>query len=114
MSKTESDNRGRLQRSVRLLCDLQSSAEQFRKERICTMGENSRNLHHAWGKYGLRGVNKELNGKWRARIRVNYKAIAIGTFDTERDAAIAYAFASKMFHGEFGSLPGHKKHSEEE
>ena len=37
--ETDSANAGRLQRSVRLLCDLQSSAEQFRKERICTMVE---------------------------------------------------------------------------
>ena len=79
--------------------------------RVCTLGENSRNLHRAWGKYGLRGVRQELNGKWRARIRHNYKLFDVGTFDTERDAAVAYAFASKLFHGEFGSLPGHEKYN---
>src|ERR1051325_3459488 len=77
--------------------------------RICKLGENSRNLHRAWGKYGIRGVRKDKGGKWRARIRLNYKLFNIGSFDTERDAAIAYAFASKALHGEFGSLPGHEK-----
>src|SRR5512135_1518409 len=36
-AKTDRRNPGRLQRCLRLLCDLQASAEQFRKERICTM-----------------------------------------------------------------------------
>lgn len=77
--------------------------------RLCKQGENSRNLHRAWGRYGVRGVSKDGN-KFRARIRHNYKLIPIGHFDTERDAAIAYAFASRLLHGEFGSLPGHAKH----
>jgi hypothetical protein len=76
--------------------------------RICKLGENSRNLNVAWGKYGIRGVQKQSNGKWRARIRFEYRLYHIGNFSSERDASIAYAFASKVFHGEYGSLPGHK------
>lgn len=74
--------------------------------RLCTLGENSRNLHFSWGKVGIRGVNK-AGKKWRTRIRFNGKLVCVGFYQTERDAAVAYAFASRVFHGEFGSLPGH-------
>lgn len=82
-----------------------------RKEnlRICSQGENMRNYRNAWGKEGVRGVMKTTKGKFRARIRHNYKLHHIGTFDTLHDASIAYAFASSLLHGEFGSLPGHEK-----
>lgn len=81
-----------------------------RKEnlRICTQGENMRNYRNAWGKEGVRGVMKTRTGKFRARIRYQYKLYDIGTFDTMHDASVAYAFASSLFHGEFGSLPGHE------
>jgi hypothetical protein len=89
-----------------------------RKEnlRVCKQGENMRNYRHAWGKEGIRGVMKTKTGKYRARIRYNSKLYCIGTFDTQRDASVAYAFASSLMHGEFGSLPGHEKFikSEEE
>lgn len=75
--------------------------------RICTAGENSKNLSKTWGASQMRGVQKVKNGKWRVRIRVDYKMIAVGTFDTERDASIAYCFASRILHGEYGSTPGH-------
>lgn len=80
--------------------------------RLCTPGENSKNLNSAWGRSGMRGVQHEHNGKWRARIRVEGKLITIGTFDTERDASIAYCFASRHLHREFGSTPGHDRHGD--
>lgn len=83
-----------------------------RNLRICTSGENSKNLSRAWGKTGMRGVQQTGNGKWRVRIRVNAELISVGTFDTERDASIAYCFASKHLHGDFGSTPGHSHASE--
>jgi hypothetical protein len=75
--------------------------------RICKHGENMRNYRYAWGKEGIRGVMKTPAGKYRARIRYNTKLYSIGTFDTQHDASVAYAFASSLLHGEFGSLPGH-------
>lgn len=82
-----------------------------RKEnlRVCQQGENMRNYRHAWGKEGIRGIRKTPSGKFRARIRYKYKQYEIGTFDTQHDASVAYAFASSLLHGDFGSLPGHDK-----
>lgn len=77
--------------------------------RVCTQGENLRNYRNAWGKEGIRGIRKTPAGKFRARIRYNLKLYDIGTFDTQHDASIAYAFASSLLHGDFGSLPGHEK-----
>jgi uncharacterized protein YegP (UPF0339 family) len=77
--------------------------------RVCKHGENMRNYRNAWGKEGIRGVMKTPAGKYRARIRYQNKLFHIGTFDTQHDASIAYAFASSLLHGEFGSLPGHEK-----
>lgn len=77
--------------------------------RVCKQGENMRNYRYAWGKEGIRGVMQTPAGKYRARIRYQKKLYHIGTFDTQHDASIAYAFASSLLHGEFGSLPGHEK-----
>jgi hypothetical protein len=77
--------------------------------RVCNQGENMRNYRRAWGKEGIRGVMKTRTGKYRARIRYQNKLHHIGTFDTQRDASVAYAFASSLLHGDFGSLPGHEK-----
>ncbi len=77
--------------------------------RVCTQGENLRNYRNAWGKEGIRGIRQTRTGKFRARIKLNRKHYEIGTFDTQHDASIAYAFASSLLHGEFGSLPGHEK-----
>jgi hypothetical protein len=75
--------------------------------RVCKQGENMRNYRNAWGKEGVRGVMQTKTGKYRARIRFNHKLYHVGTFDTQHDASVAYAFASSLLHGEFGSLPGH-------
>ncbi len=75
--------------------------------RLCRPGENSKNLSKTWSKTGMRGVTKTPSGKWRVRIRNNYELIEVGSFDTERDASIAYCFASRMLHGKYGSTPGH-------
>jgi len=80
--------------------------------RLCKPGENSKNIQSVWGKSGVRGISQTKSGKWRARIRCDLKLIEVGTFDTERDASIAYGFASRVFHGEFGSTPGHEKFTE--
>ncbi len=77
--------------------------------RLCTQGENMRNYRNAWGKEGIRGIRQTRTGKFRARIKLNRKHYEIGTFDTQHDASVAYAFASSLLHGEFGSLPGHEK-----
>jgi hypothetical protein len=69
--------------------------------RVCTSRENSRNMGKRTGaKY--RGVNYRKDRKtWRAVIKVDYKFIHLGTFDTAEEAAYAYDQAALRYFGEF-------------
>jgi len=71
--------------------------------RFATKAENCRNARPAAGKYSkYKGVwfNK-LEGKYMAGIMVNRKAISLGYFSNEVDAAMAYNNAAIIYHGEF-------------
>lgn len=69
--------------------------------RICTHSQNIANDGPKKNnKLGVKGVDFQ-QGKYRATIRVNYKKIFIGYFDTLREAAVAWNEASKKFFGEF-------------
>lgn len=70
--------------------------------RACTRSQNSFNQIP-------RGVNRykgvhERNGKYSASIGLNGKTIFLGTFNTDRQAAIAYNEAAVKYHGEFANL----------
>jgi len=53
----------------------------------------------------FKGVSwDDAEGKWRARIRVNYRGINLGRFRDEAQAARAYNEAARKQHGEFASL----------
>lgn len=71
--------------------------------RICTKIENSRNRKpNIIKKLKAKGVDMDKRtGKFRARIRVNYKHIYLGTFQKEEDAAKAYNEAAIKYHGTF-------------
>ena len=46
---------------------------------------------------GFTGVRRE-NSKWQASIKVNYKAIRLGLFDTPEEASAAYQEAKQRLH----------------
>lgn len=76
--------------------------------RVCTNQENSRSRAKRLQKNNTSGftgvVASSVFGKWGARIKVNGKAIHLGTFETKEDAAKAYDKAAKKFHGEYATL----------
>ena len=74
--------------------------------RICSQRENARNRGvDPRNKFGLKGVSfRSDSGKWRARITVNRRGIALGTFDSKSAAAAAYDSAARLHFGEFARL----------
>lgn len=73
--------------------------------RVCT---NKQNLSNRKASPNKKSKSKYLgvdyNGKWLARIGVNYKSIHLGSFDSEERAARAYDEAAKLHFGEFANL----------
>lgn len=70
------------------------------------LASHSQNLCNARAKRnnkcGIKGVcwlNRER--KWIAQIQVNKRRIKVGYFDTKGMAAVAYAKAALMYHGQF-------------
>lgn len=51
-------------------------------------------------KSGIKGV-RFRKGRWLAQIKVNQKAISLGSFSSKEEAARAYATAAKLHFGEF-------------
>lgn len=77
-----------------------------RKEnlRFATRQENCRNSPKRAGTLSqFKGVYRDpKSGRWRAYIRVNYRMIWLGYFESERDAALAADSAVRETYGEFG------------
>ena len=59
--------------------------------------ENAQNRRKGNNKSGFTGVYKE-NNKWRAEIKINYKNIRIGLFETPEEAHVAYIDYKRRFH----------------
>jgi len=76
--------------------------------RLCTHVENMRNQkNRKGGSSKYKGVYKRRDNRvkpFTAQIQFNYKNIYLGTFATERDAAIAYNKAALHYFGEFALL----------
>jgi hypothetical protein len=75
--------------------------------RICTPSENLRNRRKrkaATSKY--KGVHQspDRDKQWRAMIRLNGKTVCLGSFRSERAAALAYDSAALEHFGEFANL----------
>jgi hypothetical protein len=69
--------------------------------RVCTFTENTINTIKAKSKSQYWGVRIKKNNKYLSRIKSNYKVFNLGTYETEKEAALAYNRAAKIHHGEF-------------
>jgi hypothetical protein len=67
--------------------------------RICTMQENLRNQKRPNNKTGYTGVAVYGNGRYTAQIKIDYKKIHLGCFDTIEDAYLARKEAEKKYWG---------------
>jgi hypothetical protein len=75
--------------------------------RAATRAQNSRNRKNSLKSGGsiYKGVSWDKKSrKWKARIGCDSKTIYLGHFENEIDAAKAYDWAAKKYHGEFASL----------
>ena len=67
--------------------------------RECTSSQNNQNHQgHKKTTSFPPGVRRTVSNKFEARIRVNNKAIQLGTFVTEKEAAEAYLTARRELH----------------
>jgi hypothetical protein len=75
--------------------------------RICSKAQNRWNSKRSINaKNQYRGVSRlvQHKNKWQARLKVNGRAIYLGCFSDQKDAAIAYNAAAKLHFGEFAKL----------
>lgn len=77
--------------------------------RICTINESNRNRGIINFKHRQEIISQYKGvwwdkSKWRTAITVNNKKIYLGRYDIERDAAIAYNTAARIFFGEHACL----------
>ena len=73
--------------------------------RICTMSQNQANRGPTKANTsGFKGVSPDRRGRWRARVKVNGKQKALGSFATPEEAAIAYDREARAVFGEFARL----------
>ena len=77
------------------------SDNRFENLRLASQGQNRANSRRA--KSGLKGASFKA-GKWEAGIKVNYKTIYLGRFETEHQAHEAYCAAARKYFGEFARV----------
>lgn len=82
--------------------DLDKSNDRIANLREATTSQNKGNSAAYKGSaLGIKGVQRRSSGRFQASIRVNYRPIHLGTFDTVEEASAAYAAAARQYFGEF-------------
>lgn len=71
--------------------------------RTCTNRQNCANREGDRGSSKYKGVYRS-NGRWVARITVNRRTHHIASSTNEREAALFYNIAARLFFGEFAYL----------
>ena len=71
--------------------------------RYCNRSQNNMNSYKPSriSFSNFKGITRNRNGNWRARIYYNNKRLTIGTFKAERWAAMAYDIWAKELFGKF-------------
>jgi transcription initiation factor TFIIIB Brf1 subunit/transcription initiation factor TFIIB len=74
--------------------------------RICSRAENNRNakknVRGVTSKY--KGVTRRPSGRFGVYINFNKKAMCLGTYDTEQEAAMVYNKSALQLYGEYANL----------
>lgn len=68
--------------------------------RITDCKGNARN-NISKNKFGVNGIRQKPNGKYEARITVNYKSVSLGTYATVEEAIQARIQGEKRYFGEY-------------
>lgn len=70
--------------------------------RLATLSQNQRNAMGRTGTSRFKGVSWHAStGRWRADIKGDGPSVALGEFDREEEAALAYDEAAVRLHGQF-------------
>jgi len=78
------------------------SDDRWRNLREATYSQNGANSFDRISEVPFKGVVIEKRtGRYCARIKVNYKMINLGTFETAADAHVAYIAAARKYFGAF-------------
>ena len=78
-----------------------------RRDNLRLANRSQNEANKAKGSRGVsryKGVTRTNNGRWKAEITVDKKRIYLGTFDLEKDAAVAYNEQALASFEEFANL----------